>query len=54
MMDKAGGFDEDDEKLVGMLAKHIGAFMRQLSEGHVAKEEYREAEPLERFSTPED
>lgn len=54
MMDKAGGFDENDEKLVGMLAKHIGAFMRQLSEGNAAREEYGEAEPLQPLSTPED
>lgn len=54
MMDKAGGFDDNDEKLVGMLATHMGAFMRQLSGGPAAREEYAEAEPLQRLSTPED
>lgn len=54
MMDKPEGFDENDEKLVGMLAKHMGAFMRQLAEGPATREEYGEAEPLQRLSTPED
>lgn len=54
MMDKAGGFDENDEKLVGMLATHMGAFMRQLSEGSATRMAYGEAEPLQRLSTPED
>lgn len=54
MMDKAEGFDENDEKLVGMLATHMGAFMKQLSEGPATREEYREAKPLQRLSTPED
>lgn len=53
MMDKAEGpFDENDEKLVGMLAKHMGAFMRQLSDGHSAWDNYGEAKPLKRLSTP--
>lgn len=53
MMDKAeGAFDENDEKLVGMLAKHMGAFMRQLSEGHATREDYGEAKPLERLYAP--
>lgn len=51
MMDKADGFDENDEKLVGMLATHMGAFMRQLSEGPATREEYGEARPLQRLST---
>lgn len=52
MMDKAEAFDENDEKLVGMLAKHMGAFMRQLSDGHAVGEDYGEAKPLQRLSTP--
>eukprot|EP00903_Cladosiphon_okamuranus_P010751 g10161.t1 len=52
MMDKAGGFDDNDEKIVGMLATHMGAFMRQLSEGPATREEYGEAQPLQRLSTP--
>lgn len=45
MMDKTGGFDENDEKLVGMLAAHMGAFMRQLDEGNKVHE-YEEAQPV--------
>lgn len=54
MMDKPEGFDENDEKLVGMLAQHIGAFMRQLYEGQSGRKEYAEAEPLQPLSTPGD
>lgn len=49
MMDKAGSFDENDEKLVGMLAAHMGAFMRQLSEGNKGRE-YEEAQPMHPLS----
>ena len=51
MMDKAVPFDENDEKLVGMLAAHMGAFMRQLAEGSKSQE-YEEAQPLKPFSMP--
>lgn len=53
MMDKPEGFDENDEKLVGMLATHMAAFMRQLSEGPATREAYGEAEPLQRLSPPQ-
>ena len=51
MMDKAVPFDENDEKLVGMLAAHMGAFRRQLAEGSKSQE-YEEAQPLKPFSMP--
>eukprot|EP00904_Undaria_pinnatifida_P003376 jgi/Undpi1/13039/HiC_scaffold_8.g02702.m1 len=51
MMDKAGPFDENDEKLVGMLAAHMGAFMRQLAEGS-KDQHYEEAKPLKPLSMP--
>lgn len=51
MMDKAVPFDENDEKLVGMLAAHMGAFMRQLAEGS-GGQKYAEAQPLKPLYTP--
>ncbi|CAM9661078.1 unnamed protein product [Ectocarpus sp. 13 AM-2016] len=52
MMNKPEGFDENDEKLVGMLAAHVGAFMGQVSEGRAGRHEYGEAVPLRRLPTP--
>lgn len=52
MMNKPEGFDENDEKLVGMLAAHVGAFMGQVSEGRAGRQEYGEAVPLQRLPTP--
>lgn len=50
MMNKPGSFDENDEKLVGMLAAHIGAFMRQLEEGTTGGK-YDEAQPVHTLSS---
>lgn len=50
MMNKPTPFDENDEKLVGMLAAHMGAFMRQLAEGHDGRQ-YEEAQPLQSLAT---
>lgn len=52
MMNKPEGFDENDEKLVGMLAAHISAFMKQLAEGN-REEEYEEAQPMKPLFVPE-
>lgn len=51
MMDKAVPFDENDEKLVGMLAAHMGAFMRQLAEGSKGPK-YEQAQPLKPLHMP--
>ena len=48
MNKKEGHFDENDEKLVGMLAAHMSVFIRQLEGGrqHV----YEQAQPLQSLS----
>lgn len=45
MMNKAEPFDEMDEKLVGMLASHMSAFMLNLAEGSSASD-YATAKPM--------
>lgn len=45
MMNKADPFDETDEKLVGMLASHMSAFMLNLAEGS-SSSNYATAKPM--------
>ena len=49
MMNKSGPFNENDEKLVSMLAAHVGIFMKQLEEGK--DHHYERAEPIQPMSS---